>query len=131
MSRKLVATLSLRIINHAKQQASAKGFALKDIERTFIDPARVIPSRTYPGQIRVCGNGLCLVGRPEGSHFVLITVYADRILTPPRPDQLKTEKGREYATWYNNRIAPICTKKPLEVIIDGVKQNIDKENRFS
>jgi Domain of unknown function (DUF4258) len=87
---------------HALRTMIEKGFSAEVVKATFETPARVYPSGSHPGQYRVTGNGVCLVGKPEGDRFVLITVYQDQVLTPPREDQLDTPEGRRYAERYNN-----------------------------
>lgn len=74
-----------------------KGFAGETVIATLKNPTEVYPSRSHPGQWRVTGNGICIVGKPDGDRFVLITIYADRIVTPVRPDQLNTPEGRNFA----------------------------------
>jgi len=45
--------------------ATEKNFSPETIEKTFAEPTRVYPSGSHPGQWRVTGNGLCLVGIPD------------------------------------------------------------------
>ena len=87
---------------HARQQAHDKRFPLKTIRDTFNTPERVYVSKSYPGQYRVTGNGIVLVGVPdlETGSFIVITVYYDQVLTPPRPDQLNTPQGKIFAERY-------------------------------
>jgi hypothetical protein len=82
---------------HFVKTMRAKGFEPAAVVATLKDPAEVYPSKSHPGQFRVCGNGVCIVGKPEGDKFILITLYADRIVTPVRPDQLNTPEGRRFA----------------------------------
>ena len=89
--------MALKITRHAAQTMINKGFDANTVRATFTEPTEVYPSRSHPGQYRVTGNGLCLVGKPEGRIFVLITVYLDRVVTPVRPDQLNTPEGRRFA----------------------------------
>lgn len=90
--------LKLSLTKHAKKQATEKGFTISDILSMWHSPeARAIRSRSYPGQYRVCGDGICLVGVQKNKRFIVITCYADQELTPPRPDQLRTGRGRRYA----------------------------------
>jgi hypothetical protein len=95
-------TVNMRLVltAHAKKQMVEKGFSEQDVYDMFFEPSRVYPSKSHPGQFRVAGNGMCLVGRPSGVEFVCITMYADGVLTPPRPDQLLTPEGRRYAERY-------------------------------
>lgn len=92
--------LTLDPTAHALRQIIEKEFNPLMVKETFENPTEVYPSRSHPGQYRVTGNGICLVGKPEGTRFILITVYADKVLTPPRPDQLDTPEGRRYAERY-------------------------------
>jgi hypothetical protein len=81
---------SLRIVptNHFIKVIKDKGFDPDKILNTLTNPAEVYESRNHPGQWRVTGNGLCLVGKPEGNTFTLITAYLDRVITDLRPDQI-------------------------------------------
>lgn len=82
---------------HFVKTCKDKGFDADKIIATLLAPAEVYPSRSHPGQWRVTGNGLCIVGKPEGDRFVMITIYLDRVVTPVRPDQLDTPEGRRFA----------------------------------
>lgn len=90
---------SLAIIptQHFITTIKSKGFGADTILATLTNPAEVYPSKSHPGQWRVTGNGVCIVGKPEGGKFFLITAYADRVVTPVRPDQLDTPEGRRFA----------------------------------
>ena len=94
--------LTLILTHHARKVAEDKGFPLNQIHQTFDRPRRVYRSRSHPGQHRVTGHGLCLVGRKCGDKFVVMTIYLDEVLTPPRPDQLATAEGQDYAERYSN-----------------------------
>jgi hypothetical protein len=72
---------------HATQVMRDKGFDPATVARTLKAPSEVYPSGMYPGQWRITGNGLCIVGKPEGDAFIIITMYLDRVITPLRPDQ--------------------------------------------
>lgn len=87
---------------HAKKMIREKGFDPGLVEETYLNPKRVYPSGSHPGQYRITGNGLCLVGEPDEmrGQFIVITIYEDEVLTPPRPDQLNTPEGRLYADRY-------------------------------
>lgn len=89
----------LRIIvtNHFVKTIKDKGFDPDTVLATLTDPAEVYASKSHPGQYRVTGHGLCLVGKPEGQTFTLITAYLDRVVTPVRPDQMNTPEGRNFA----------------------------------
>lgn len=92
--------LTLKVTQHALSQIAAKGFDPLKVRATFDAPDRVTDVRAHPGQVRLIGNGLALVGRVERSTFVLVTVYVDGVLTPPRADQMTTTEGRRYAARY-------------------------------
>jgi hypothetical protein len=79
--------MSLIITRHARETVTSKGFDMETVQRTFARPTETYPSGSHPGQHRITGNGLCLVGRFDGDDFILITVYLDRVVTAPRPDQ--------------------------------------------
>lgn len=97
-----LSTLTPRLTAHFKSQVASKGIDPRAIIGALRNPERVYPSRSHAGQWRVTGNGICVVGKPEGSEFVLITVYQDGVLTAPRADQLNTVEGRRYAERYAN-----------------------------
>lgn len=73
---------------HATRVMHEKGFDPTTVARTLRNPSEVYPSGNHPGQYRITGNGLCIVGKPEGDVFVIITMYLDRIITELRPDQM-------------------------------------------
>ncbi len=85
------------VTNHFIKQIKDKGFDPEAVLDTIKNPVEVYPSRSHPGQWRLTGNGVCLVGVPEGDRFVLITAYEDRTVTPVRPDQMNTPEGRRFA----------------------------------
>jgi len=89
--------LTPRLTAHFLKTLEAKGFDPYAVRDTLKSPAEVYPSGSHPGQWRVTGNGVCIVGKPEGEHFTCITIYADRIVTACRPDQLNTPEGRRFA----------------------------------
>jgi hypothetical protein len=89
--------MTLKVTSHALKTMAAKGFDPEAVKATFAAPTEVYASGSHPGQFRVTGNGLCLVGKPEGNTFILITLYLDRVVTPVRPDQLNTPEGRNFA----------------------------------
>lgn len=92
--------LALSVTEHAKRMVAEKGFVPIKIVDVFQHPERITEVTKNPGQIRLIGNGLALVGRIEHGKFVLITVYQDQVLTPPRKDQLETPEGIRYASRY-------------------------------
>ena len=85
---------------HFLKQVLTKGFDPEMIKKTFENPTEVYASRSHPGQHRITGNGLCLVGEFIGNTFRAVTIYADRVLTAPRADQMGTPEGRRYAQRY-------------------------------
>lgn len=94
--------LTPSLARHFVEQMKAKGFDPRDVIATWKAPERITEVRKHPGQFRIIGNGLCIIGEPlpaEGM-FKFITLYADGILTPPRPDQMNTPEGRRYAERY-------------------------------
>lgn len=97
VSKATIAGLALNPTQHALETITAKGFDADDVLSAFNRPTRVYPSGSHPGQIRVTGAGLCLVGRVIGNSFSLITVYLDQVLTAPRSDQMHTVEGRRFA----------------------------------
>lgn len=92
--------MSLRLTTHAKRQMEAKGFSSEDVESVFNSPSRVYPNKKFEGQFRVAGKGICLIGKPEGNMFLVLTAYEDGVMTPPRRDQLDTPEGKAYAKLY-------------------------------
>lgn len=89
------------LLSHALKQAREKSLDMAAVEETFRNPERVYPNGRYEGQWRVTGNGICLVGRPVGDgEFEVVTMYLDKVVTPPRADQMRTDEGREYAERY-------------------------------
>lgn len=94
--------VTLSLTKHAKKQAKSKGFPIQNILSMWEDPDKIIASRSHPGQYRICGDGICLVGVPKGRAFIAITVYMDDELTPPREDQLCTRAGRRFARRFAN-----------------------------
>lgn len=89
--------MKMSLTRHALTTCLKKGFDPEKVKDTFANPTEVYPSGSHPGQYRVTGNGICLVGVPEGNTFRVITMYADRILTAVRADQMNTPEGRRYA----------------------------------
>lgn len=91
----------LHLTRHAERQIESKGFEMDDIRGVYEKPVSVYRSGSHPGQHRIVGKGLCLVGEfREDAEFRLVTVYKDRVVTPPRTDQLETAEGRQYAEKY-------------------------------
>lgn len=92
--------IELKLTKHAKRQARDKGFTVSNILEMWEDPEEIYPVRAYPGQWRVCGNGICLIVIPKKKSCIGITCYINKDLTPPRDDQLSTRAGRRYAQRY-------------------------------
>lgn len=87
---------------HALRTILDKGFNADAVKAVHRSPERVTAVRAHPGQIRLIGRGLALVGEVRGKDFVLMTVYLDGVLTPPRPDQMSTPEGQRYAQRFNS-----------------------------
>ena len=79
---------SMTFTRHATQQAIDKRISADAIRSCFTDTSEYYPSGSHPGQYRMTGHGVCLVGVPEGDTFRVITLYLDRVITPLRPDQI-------------------------------------------
>ena len=94
--------LRLVVTNHARCTMESKGFDPAKVTETFRNPDYMTSVSKYPDQVRLIGNGLALVGKVNEAErvFVLITLYQDGVLTPPRPDQLTTPEGQRYAARY-------------------------------
>ena len=97
-----VLTLTPKPTAHFKKQIREKRFNPYKVVKMLNDPVECYPSGSHPGQWRLTGEGLCAVGKPEGEHLIPITIYEDRVLTAPRPEQMDTAEGRRYAGRYNN-----------------------------
>lgn len=97
-------TLRLVTTKHAQTTIADKGFSPDAVRETFLRPDHTTQVRKYPDQIRLIGNGLALVGIADERKgiFLLITVYQDGVLTPPRADQMDTPEGQRYAQRYAN-----------------------------
>lgn len=89
--------LEPKITKHFLDTVNAKHLSPRDIIAAWHNPAEVYPSGSHPGQWRITGNGVCIVGKPDevSGLFIFITVYLDRVLTPPREDQTD-EAARRY-----------------------------------
>lgn len=96
--------MKLWLSRHAREQIITKfgDAGLERAEETFSNPDKIYPNKSYEGQFRVVGEGLCLIGKPtdDGKYFRVFTAYEDGVLTPPREDQLETEAGQRYAELY-------------------------------
>jgi hypothetical protein len=79
---------SMTFTRHATQVAVDKRISVDAIRGAFTDTSEYYPSGSHPGQYRMTGHGVCLVGVPEGTVFRVITLYLDRVITPLRPDQI-------------------------------------------
>lgn len=96
----LIKGRKLALGSHAVDQAVLKGIDPQVIKDTYAHPEEVYPNRRYPGQVRVTGNGICLVCEERGGKMFVRTMYLDRVVTPPRADQLKDAAGKEFAAAY-------------------------------
>jgi len=85
---------------HAMSVAVDKGFDAHEIAAAFKTPEKVYDSGSHPGQVRVTGNGMCLVGERQGNSFNVITIYLDGVVTAPRADQSANAEGRDFASRY-------------------------------
>lgn len=90
----------LAFSKHAHDQLLKKNVGVQRATEAFENPDKVYPNKKYEGQFRIVGNGICLIGRPMGRTFKVFTVYEDGVMTPPRPDQLDTPEGQQYAKLY-------------------------------
>lgn len=77
----------VRFSMHFIDQMRDKGFSPEQIESAIRTPEKVTNVSRYPGQVRYCGAGVAIVMRGD----TCITIYADRIVTPLRPDQMNDE----------------------------------------
>lgn len=73
---------------HFREVMEMKGFTDEQIFSALTSPDKVTAVRRYPGQERYCGAGVAVIVQPAESEFILITAYADGIVTPLREDQL-------------------------------------------
>lgn len=90
------------LTEHFKTQVKAKHLDPRAIIAAWRNPEEVYPSgQRYPGQWRITGNGICIVGKPEEAtgKFVFITIYLDRVLTAPREDQQDAAAQRYRDRW--------------------------------
>ncbi len=112
----------LHATDHALRQILEKGFEIEKIRETFQNPSKLYKNGKYAGQFRVTGNGLCLVGKPKGNTFTLITVYEDGVMTPPRADQLDTPEGKAYAERYAKGTARVNEYAPRAIARRNVQR---------
>lgn len=93
---------NVRVSQHCRETIVRKGFDAEKVRRAVENPERVTEVRKHPGQVRAIGEGLAVVLAPYagGREWTAVTVYADGVLTAPRPDQMNTEEGRRYAARY-------------------------------
>jgi hypothetical protein len=95
---------TLRLTKHAQRMADDKGFTKTMIESTYKGPKRVYPSGSHPGQWRITGNGICLVGIPDSdadgkalyplSNNSSHAFYSSQSSSPSSSSSL--EEGREF-----------------------------------
>ena len=86
MNAKGIDPRSLTLSRHAKTQARAKGFTVDQLVSALRNPDKVTDVTRYPGQRRWCGAGVAVIVNVRDR--VIVTVYADGIRTPLRPDQM-------------------------------------------
>lgn len=77
----------VRFSQHFREQMAAKGFTVEQIESCIRTPEKITNVSRYPGQKRYCGAGVAIVMRGDTA----VTIYADSIVTPLRPDQMNDE----------------------------------------
>ena len=91
-ARALTGADNVQITSHVKMQMLAKGFTGRQIISALTAPEKITDVRRYPGQLRYCGAGVAVVVRPErvgrSTRYVVITCYADGIITALRADQM-------------------------------------------
>lgn len=101
------------ITDHFKNVLRHKKFDGREVAALLKDPEEFYPSKTHPGQYRVTGRGLCVVGQPDGNRFVLITIHLDGTITPPDPEH-NSEGALRYAERYSSgevkRPEPLTTE---------------------
>lgn len=81
------------ISQHCKDQARKKGISLALIEDVLEFPSVTYASRRYPGQVKYCGQGICIAVR-KGTGEAL-TVFMDREVTGLRQDQRRDKVAVE------------------------------------
>lgn len=93
---------NVRVTQHVRNQIIAKGFDPEHVRQAIVTPDQTTDVLKHPGQIRNIAHGVAVVLAPSarGTEWTAVTVYADGVLTPPRPDQMKTPEGRRYAERY-------------------------------
>lgn len=69
------AGMKIVLTNLACKRAAMGGFGADDIRSTFDSPESITENRDMPGQYRLVGKGMTLVGIPEGEKFVVITCF--------------------------------------------------------
>lgn len=93
---------NVRLTQHVRNQIIAKGFDPEHVRQAIVSPDQTTDVLKHPGQIRNIAHGVAVVLAPNmrGTEWTAVTVYADGVLTPPRPDQMLTAEGRRYAARY-------------------------------
>lgn len=93
--------VTLAFTNHSLRTIIEKELDPEAIKQCWAEPKEIYASKSHPGQWRVTGYGVCMVGKIEATgEFLVITVYLDRVLTAPRADQLDTPEGKRFAERY-------------------------------
>lgn len=76
-------------------QAALKGYTTEQVVRVIDNPTITYENRRYPGQFRHIRDGLVVCVDP--TRRVAITLYADRIETPQRPDQTDHDARKHFS----------------------------------
>lgn len=80
----------MRFTKHFLTQALTKGFTAEQIKSCLDSPEFVNDViRGYPGQRRFVGAGVAIVVDGDAC----ITIYADRVVTPLREDQMNDPRA--------------------------------------
>jgi hypothetical protein len=66
----------LVLTKHAIDKLKQKGFTLHLVNETFLRPEQIRASGSYPGQYKIIGNNIVLIGVPnDRRHFTVVTIY--------------------------------------------------------
>lgn len=83
----------VKVTRHAARQAALKGVPFAAVVRAAEEPQVTYDVRQHPGQRRHVLNDLVAIvdfSDPDYPDGLVITVYAHKRRTPPRPDQKGT-----------------------------------------
>lgn len=68
--------MRLSLTRTACKVAARNGWSADMIKQTFENPKKVYPSKSHPGQYRVVGKNICIVGVPvSDEEFRGITMF--------------------------------------------------------